>query len=107
AFVQLALEVAVAPEGLVLVEEPEVYQHPKAIWQTAKVLLANMRRGVQMVITTHSLELIDAILAEASEKDLEDIVLFNLKLENGELEQGRRVGEEIVFARQTLENDLR
>jgi predicted ATPase len=107
AFIQLALEVAVAPEGLVLVEEPEVYQHPKAIWQTAKVLLANMRRGVQMVITTHSLELIDAILAEASEDDLENIALFNLKLENGELGHGRRAGKEIAFARQTLENDLR
>jgi predicted ATPase len=107
AFVQLALEIAVAPEGLVLVEEPEVYQHPKAIWQTAKVLLANMRRGVQMVITTHSLELIDAILSEASEDDLGNIALFNLKLVDGELEHGRRVGEEIAFARQTLENDLR
>jgi len=107
AFVQLALEVAVAPEGLVLVEEPEVYQHPRAIWQTARVLLANMRRGVQIVLTTHSLELIDALLAEANEDDLEKMALFNLLLEAGKLSSGRRAGEEIVFARQTLENDLR
>lgn len=107
AFVQLALEIAVAPDGLVLVEEPEVYQHPRAIRQTAKALLANMRRGVQMVITTHSLELIDALLAEAEGDDLEGLVLFNLLLENGELKSGRRSGEDIVFARETLENDLR
>ncbi len=107
AFVQLALAVAVAPEGLVLVEEPEVYQHPRAIWQTARVLLANMRRGVQIVLTTHSLELIDALLAEANEDDLEKMALFNLLLEAGKLSSGRRAGEEIAFARQTLENDLR
>lgn len=107
AFVQLALEIAVAPEGLVLVEEPEVYQHPRAIRQTARALLANMRRGVQMVITTHSLELIDALLAEAEGDDIEGLVLFNLLLENGELKSGRRAGEEIAFARETLEKDLR
>lgn len=107
AFVQLALEVAVVPDGLVLVEEPEVYQHPKAIWQSAKVLLANVRRGVQTVLSTHSLELIDALLAEASGDDLEKMSVFNLLLENGKLSSGRRAGEEIAFARQTLENDLR
>ncbi len=107
AFLQLALETAIAPEGLVLLEEPEVYQHPKAIWQTARALLANVRRGVQMVVTTHSLELIDALIAEASEDDLERMAVFNLLLEDGKLVSGYRQGEEISFARQTLENDLR
>ncbi len=107
AFVQLVLEVAVAPEGLVLLEEPEVYQHPKTIWQTARVLLADMRRGVQVVLTTHSLELIDALLAEAAGDDLTQMAVFNLMLDEGKLMAGRRAGEEIAFARQTLENDLR
>jgi energy-coupling factor transporter ATP-binding protein EcfA2 len=107
AFVQMALEIAIAPEGLVLLEEPEVYQHPKAIWQSARVLLANIRRGVQTVLTTHSLELIDALLATASPDDLEKMSVFNLLLEDGKLSSGRRAGEEIAFARQTLENDLR
>lgn len=88
-------------------EEPEVYQHPKAIWQSAKVILLNMRRGVQTVLTTHSLELIDALLAEASADDLEKMSVFNLMLEDGKLSSGRRAGKEIAFARQTLENDLR
>lgn len=107
AFVQLALEIAVAPDGLVLVEEPEVYQHPKAIWQSARAILANVRRGVQMVLTTHSLELIDALLAQAEDEDQEGMVLFNLLLEDGQLKVGRRAGEEIAFARETLERDLR
>jgi energy-coupling factor transporter ATP-binding protein EcfA2 len=107
AFTQVALEVALAPGGLALVEEPEVYQHPKAIRQTARVLVANVRRGVQTVLTTHSLELIDSLLAEADEQGLEGMALFNLALEDGELRSGRRAGEEISFARVTLENDLR
>jgi predicted ATPase len=106
AFTQLALEIAVAPEGLVLVEEPEVYQHPKAIRQSARVLLANVRRGVQVVLTTHSLELIDALLAEG-EDDLDDMALFNLAIEGGKLKSGLRKGAEIEFARQELESDLR
>lgn len=107
AFIQLALEMAVVPGGLVLLEEPEVYQHPKAIWQTALAILANVRRGVQVVVTTHSLELIDALLAEASEEDLEGMAVFNLLLKNGKLVKGYQAGEDISFARQTLENDLR
>ena len=107
AFVQLALEIAAVPGGLVLVEEPEVYQHPRAIRQTARAILANVRRGVQMVVTTHSLELIDALLAEASDEDLERMALFNLALENGELNSGRRAGNDMRFARETLEKDLR
>ncbi|MGH7340867.1 MAG: hypothetical protein ACREKH_10295, partial [Candidatus Rokuibacteriota bacterium] len=90
-----------------VVEEPEVYQHPKAIRQGARVLLANVRRGVQMILSTHSLELIDALLAEASGEDLDRVALFNLRLDDGELKAGRRSGAEIAFARQTLENDLR
>lgn len=107
AFVHLALEMATSPGGLVLLEEPEIYQHPKAIWQTALAILANVRRGVQVVVTTHSLELIDAFLAEASEEDLEGMAVFNLLLKDGELVKGCRAGEDISFARETLEKDLR
>lgn len=107
AFVQLALEVAVVPYGLVLIEEPEVYQHPRSLRQSARLLWANVRRQVQTVLTTHSLELIDALLSEANEDDLGALALFNLELDGGELRAGRRSGKEIAFARSTLENDLR
>ncbi len=63
AIVRLALEVAAPPGGLVLVEEPEAHQHPDVIAQTAKVLLAAARRDVQLIVSTHSLELIDALVA--------------------------------------------
>lgn len=109
AFAQLAMEIsaAAASGGPLLIEEPEVYQHPRAIQQSAKALVAGLREGVQIVMTTHSLELIDALVDEASESDLEKMGLFNLSLNNGELRSSRRVGDELRFARQELERDLR
>ena len=54
-----------------LVEEPEAHQHPAVIAQAAKVLLGAARRGVQIMASTHSLELIDALVANADAADLE------------------------------------
>jgi hypothetical protein len=107
AFLQLALGVAAAPGGLVLVEEPEVYQHPAAIEQTARVLLASMRRGVQTVVTTHSLELIDCLVDGAEEQDRGNMALYILSLSDGELSAGRFAGEDMAYARQQAESDLR
>ncbi|MEM9555789.1 MAG: AAA family ATPase [Acidobacteriota bacterium] len=107
AAVQLALELAVAPGGLALVEEPEVYQHPKAFWQTARVILSAVRRDVQVVFTTHSQELIDFLLAEATEDDQEKIALFTLELQGGELLADRCAGADLAYARQIAEVDVR
>lgn len=106
-FAQLAIELAAIPEGLALIEEPEVYQHPRAIWQSAKALLAAVARGVQVVLSTHSLELIDALIGQASEAERENLALYNLALVGGELRSSRSAGEEMLFARRTLEHDLR
>ncbi len=107
AFLQLALELAASPGGLVLVEEPEVFQHLRAIRQSARALVAAVRRGVQIVVTTHSLELIDAILGESEEEDRERLVLFNLLLSDGELKSSRFPGPDVAFARESMEKDLR
>lgn len=106
-FVQLALELTMLEDGIALIEEPEVYQHPKALWQTAKVILANVRRGVQVVMTTHSLELIDALISEATEEDLDRMVTFNLALEDGDLQTERWTGDDFAFARREVGTDLR
>jgi hypothetical protein len=106
-FAQLAIELAAIPEGLAHDEEPEVYQHPRAIRQSALALLVALRRGVQVVVSTHSLELIDAILGQAKPEDLANIALFNLALEKGQLRSSRSSGDDLVFARRQLEHDLR
>jgi predicted ATP-dependent endonuclease of OLD family len=92
----------------VLVEEPEVYQHPAAIEKTARVLLASARRGVQTVVTTHSLELIDCLVDEADEQARADMALYILRLsDDGELRSSRFAGESMAYARQEAETDLR
>jgi len=104
---RMSLELISCPDGVVLLEEPEVHQHPAAIRETVRAILAAVRRGVQVVLTTHSLELIDSLVAESSEEDLERLSLFRLALEDGVLLSRRVPGAEVAFSRGVVEQDLR
>jgi hypothetical protein len=104
---RLSLELAATGGGLAQLEEPEVHQHPGAIRRTAKAILVAVRREIQVVLTTHSLELIDALLAESTEQDLAQFSLYRLQLQDGNLKSSRLAGPEIAFARTTIEDDLR
>jgi energy-coupling factor transporter ATP-binding protein EcfA2 len=103
----LSFELATRPGGLVLMEEPEVHMHPGAIRQCARAVLAAMRRKVQVVLTTHSLELIDALLGESSDADLAQLSLYRLQLQAGNLKSSRLPGPEVAFARTEIQDDLR
>ncbi len=105
--VRLSLELAARRGGTVLMEEPEVHQHPGAIRRIARTVLTAVRRGIQVIFTTHSLELIDSFLAESTPDDLGRISLYRLQLEAGLLRSRRMSGSEIEFARTQIENDLR
>jgi predicted ATPase len=107
ALVRVALELASRPEGVVLLEEPEVHQHPGAIRQSVRAILAAVRRDVQVILTTHSLELIDALVAESSPDDLQRLSLYQLELDNGKLISVRKPGPEVAFSRGEIEEDLR
>lgn len=107
ALVRVILELASRPDGVVLFEEPEVHQHPGAIRQSVRAILAAVRRDIQVILTTHSLELIDALLAESSDEDLDRLSLYRLQLENGALQSHRMSGPEVAFSRQQIEDDLR
>jgi hypothetical protein len=102
-----SLELAASGGGVALLEEPEVHQHPGAIRQSARAILAAVRREVQVVLTTHSLELIDALLAESLDGDLARLSLYRLQLKDGYLKSSRLAGADIAFARMTIEDDLR
>ncbi len=104
---RLSLELAASGGGVALLEEPEVHQHPGAIRQSAGAILAAVRRQIQVVLTTHSLELIDAILAESSAEDLGRLSLYRLQLQDGGLQSSRLSGPDIAFARTEIEDDLR
>lgn len=106
-FLRISLEFLSFQNGLLLLEEPEAHQHPAAIRQTIRAILAAVRRDVQVVLTTHSLELIDALLAESSDDDLEKLSLYRLELDNGLLISHRLPGSEVAFSRTEIEKDLR
>lgn len=104
---QQTLELAAPPGGVVLLEEPEVHMHPGAIRQSARAMFAAMRRGIQIILTTHSLDVIDALLAEIHPDELEMFSLFRLQLDDGHLKSYRLSGEEASLARTQIEDDLR
>jgi predicted ATPase len=104
---RLSLELAVSGGGVALLEEPEVHQHPGAIRQTARAILAAVRRQIQVVLTTHSLELIDALVSECSDDDLERFSLYGVKLDGGILKSYRSPGPEVAFSRMQIQDDLR
>ena len=104
---RLILELASRPNGVVLLEEPEVHQHPRAIRQSARAILAAVRRDIQIILSTHSLELIDALLDEASDDDLSKMAVYRLALEDGVLKSSRIPGADARFARTQIEDDLR
>jgi predicted ATPase len=104
---RLSLELATSSGGVALLEEPEVHQHPGAIRQSARAILAAVRRQIQVVLTTHSLELIDALVAELSDQDLERLSLYRLQLQDGIPKHSRVGGPDIAFERTTVEVDLR
>jgi energy-coupling factor transporter ATP-binding protein EcfA2 len=105
---RLGFELTIRSGGIALLEEPEVHAHPAAIRQGAKAVVAAVRRNVQVFLTTHSLEVIDSLLSEASlTKDIEKLSLYRLQLQDGLLKSSRLPGPEVAFARGTIEDDLR
>lgn len=102
-----SLELAAPVGGVVLLEEPEVHMHPGAIRQSARAMLAATRRGIQVIVTTHSLDLIDALIACTEGDELNHLCLYQLKLDMGRLTSHRLSGPEIAMARTQIEDDLR
>ena len=105
---RLVLELAVCPNGVVLLEEPEVHQHPSALAQSARAIHAAVRRGIQVILATHSLDLTDALLSEVdTPQDLDNMSVYHLLLRDGCLTYSRLNGSEVAFARGTIRDDLR
>ena len=59
-------------------------------------------------MTTHSVELIDALLATCpSESELDDLTVFRLQMTRSRLNVSRLPGREVAFARAEIHDDLR
>ena len=104
---RLSLELATQKGGVALLEEPEVHEHPGAIRQSARAIVTAVRRGVQVILSTHSLELIDALLAELKDDELPLLSLYRLKLTDGVLAKSRLDGPSVLRSRGEIGDDLR
>lgn len=103
---QVSLAVAQRPGNTVLLEEPEVTQHPRSVHQAARAITAAVRRGVQVILSTHSLELIDALRAQLDD-DLAKLAVFHLACPAGSLSAIHYSGSEVALARDSIGEDLR
>ncbi|MBI5534960.1 MAG: AAA family ATPase [Deltaproteobacteria bacterium] len=105
--VRQCLELAALPGGVALVEEPEAHKHPAALRSTAKAIVAAVKRGVQVVLSTHSLELIDDLVSECNAESLAKMALFRLSLSDGLLRTSRLAGSDVQAMRSDIAEDLR
>lgn len=108
ALTRLVYALATPKDALLLVEEPEVHMHPRALDAAARAMVATVGRGNQVVVSTHSLDLIDDLIraADAAGK-LDDFAVFRTAIVDGELRTSRFPGDEAKFARDQIEEDLR
>jgi energy-coupling factor transporter ATP-binding protein EcfA2 len=106
---RLGMELAAAESGLALLEEPEVHQHPGALRQSASAIVAAVRRGIQVVLTTHSLEFVDLLVAESKNQGiLDSMIVHRLRLEpSGALDSVSFEGGEADRMRTSLDLELR
>jgi energy-coupling factor transporter ATP-binding protein EcfA2 len=104
--VEIMCALAAPPSSLVLLEEPERHQHPRSLGLSCRAVWKAVAAGHQVVISTHSLEWIDYLLATA-ESQLEALSLFRLQLQNGVCNSVRVAGEELKEARHLVEDELR
>ncbi len=104
---RLSLELASPKGSFLMLEEPEVQLHPAAIRNCAKVIWAAVRHGTQVVLTTHSLDMIDSLIGEATDAELSELSMYRLALRGGELSSSRLNGSEVALARTSIEEDLR
>lgn len=74
----------------------------------AQLFFAAARRGVQLVISTHSIEFIDMLAAAANGDDeLAWLSVHRLKLTDGLLSVSNIPGPDVAFARSVIHDDLR
>lgn len=110
ALLRMAFELAIPPGGTVLLEEPEVHQHPRSLSCGVRSIVGAVRRGVQVILTTHSLELIDMLLDELQDDELDDpnlMTVRKLRIQEGMLLETAIAAREVETARNSLSEDLR
>lgn len=107
ALVRMAIEMAATPGGTILIEEPEAHQHPRNLELLAKMMWAAINRGIQIVITTHSLEMIDLLVLNAPGERLGDLTLYHVRTHKDLHHLTRISGPDVKERLEGLGEDLR
>jgi energy-coupling factor transporter ATP-binding protein EcfA2 len=93
--------------GVVLLEEPESFQHPRYLRELAELLRAATARGTQVILSTHSIELIDLLLGSDEHTDEPWPTVHRLRLIAGELRSVTVSARDVRTLRHELVEDLR
>jgi hypothetical protein len=87
--IRITLELAIAPHGMILIEEPEIHQSPRMISQMAQLIWTAVDRGVQVVASSHSMTFVEALRKHAPSWAQNDLSVLGLGLEKGKLTSER------------------
>lgn len=108
ALIRFIMELILAQDGVIFVEEPETHQHYRTIALSAKAIWEAVKRGIQVILTTHSMEFLDELLMARPEEMPEDTLCTkNVYLKEGCLKVAEYSGHLTNVARLQLGNDLR
>lgn len=110
ALVRMMFHLSGLAGGTLLIEEPEMHMHPKGAYACAKAIVGAVRRNVQVVMTTHSLEIIDLLLSELTDDEVMDpgmMSLQKIRLRDGLLTAIAIPAFDAEQARTALSEDLR
>jgi energy-coupling factor transporter ATP-binding protein EcfA2 len=103
----LAASVFAMKNGSVLLEEPETYQHPRYMQELVRLLYIAARAGTQIILSTHSMELIDMLLHAPDAEGQAYPVVHRMSLYDGTLHVTTIEREVAVRVRGDLLQDLR
>ena len=105
---RITMELSLLDSPLVLIEEPEAHVHPRAMQGVARAVWGAVRRGIQIVASTHSVEFIDDLIRESSADEVSRyLTVQRIQLESGVLRATRVPGAEVAKSRVDFQEDLR
>ena len=81
----IAAALARASGGVVAIDEPEAFAHPRLHSALVKMMRRGTKEGTQVVLATHSLEFV-RVAVEVFQDDLDRVAVVGLRLVEGELD---------------------
>jgi len=102
----LAGAFARAKTGIVAIDEPEAFAHPSLFTSVAKLISRGVADKTQVIMATHSLEFVGALLDEFT-TDLSKVAVFGLSVAGGKMDAVRIAGDDAQKRVHELGHDLR